>query len=71
MKSLSELNASLIVQVDMVRQFSEFKYAFKIRDKKKPKDWYLPEDLTVLPPEDKLGESFLESLRDRFTGGNK
>ena len=55
----------------MVRQFSEFKYAFKIRDKKKPKDWYLPEDLTVLPPEDKLGESFLESLRDRFTGGKK
>lgn len=52
----------------MMAKFTEFEYAFKIRDKSTPADWMQPENLTVLPKEEDLGSNFLESLRERFTG---
>ena len=51
-----------------MKNVSEFSYAFKIRDKKNPKDWYLSEDLTILPAEGDIGVSFLEKVRIRLTG---
>lgn len=56
------------MQAPGMKNVSEFSYAFKIRDKKNPKEWYLPENLTVLPAEKDIGVSFLESVRIRLTG---
>ena len=58
----------LCLQAPGMKNVSEFSYAFKIRDKKNPKDWYLSEDLTILPAEKDIGVSFLEKVRIRLTG---
>eukprot|EP01026_Neomeris_dumetosa_P076928 TRINITY_DN82843_c0_g1_i1.p1 TRINITY_DN82843_c0_g1~~TRINITY_DN82843_c0_g1_i1.p1 ORF type:complete len:217 (-),score=23.34 TRINITY_DN82843_c0_g1_i1:264-866(-) len=49
-------------------KFTEFQFGFKIRDKTKPKEWYLPEGIIVIPPKDKLGKAPLQALVERFTG---
>ncbi|KAG2454793.1 hypothetical protein HYH02_000628 [Chlamydomonas schloesseri] len=49
---------------------SDFQYAFKIRDKANPKDWTKPEDLTVFPAPEELGETGLEQLKKFFSSEN-
>ena len=51
-----------------MKNVSDFSYAFKIRDKRNPKDWYQPDDLTMLPEQKDIGVSFLERVRIRLTG---
>lgn len=51
-----------------MKNVSEFKYAFKIRDKTQPKDWLLAEDLTMLPAQEDIGVTPLEALRIKITG---
>ena len=65
---LKRLIAFLDLQAPGMKNVTEFFYAFKIRDKKNPKDWYLSEDLTLLPAEKDIGVSFLEKVRIRLTG---
>ena len=54
-----------------MKNMTEFQYAFKIRDKTDPKNWYQADNLTILPPENKLGKSFLEKVRDKIRGPQK
>ena len=56
------------LQAPPMKNLTDFEYAFKIRDKTDPKSWYQADNLTQLPPEDKLGSSFLEQIRDRIKG---
>lgn len=58
----------LVLQAPGMKSVSEFFYAFKIRDKRNPKEWYVAEDLTTLPAEKDIGVSFLERVRIRLTG---
>lgn len=54
-----------------MKNMTEFEYGFKIRDKTDPKSWYKSENLTPLPAENKLGQSFLEKIRDKIKGQGK
>ena len=56
----------------MMKNFSEFEYGFKVRDKTRPKDWYFAENITVIPPEEKLRGTALDQVKDwwsNLTGG--
>ena len=50
----------------MMQKFTEFEYAFKIRDKSTPNDWYQAEHLTILPPEKDLGGTVVDKLRENL-----
>lgn len=52
-KQKDELEGEVKKQ-DMFKWCKSFKYAFKVRDKSKPSSWYIPQDLTILPPQDEL-----------------
>ena len=54
-----------------MKNMTEFEYGFKIRDKTDPKSWYKSDNLTPLPAENKLGQSFLEKIRDKIKGQGK
>ena len=47
----------------MMQNFTEFEYAFKIRDKTKPKDWAVAEHLTLLPSEKDMGTTVGDNVR--------
>eukprot|EP01025_Chloroclados_australasicus_P038469 TRINITY_DN3964_c0_g1_i1.p2 TRINITY_DN3964_c0_g1~~TRINITY_DN3964_c0_g1_i1.p2 ORF type:complete len:227 (-),score=19.06 TRINITY_DN3964_c0_g1_i1:143-754(-) len=49
-------------------KFTEFQFGFKIRDKTNPKEWYLAQGLTIIPPKEELGKAPLQALVERFTG---
>lgn len=45
----------------------EIEYAFKVRDPKDPVNWYKANDLTMCPPETKLGKTALDNLKAFFS----
>lgn len=47
---------------EMFKWCKSFKYGFKVRDKSRPGSWYLPEDITVLPPESELEPTIVEKF---------
>ena len=56
----------------MLKNFSEFEYGFKIRDKTRPNDWYFAENITVIPPEEELRGTVVDQVKDwwsNLTGG--
>lgn len=56
----------------MLKNFSDFEYGFKIRDRSRPNDWYFAENITVIPPEEKLRGTVVDQVRDwwsNLTGG--
>ena len=52
----------------MLKNFSDFEYGFKIRDKTRPKDWYFAENITIIPPEDQLRGTVVDQLSDWWSG---
>jgi len=49
---------------------SNFQYAFKIRDKTQPRDWYKSEGLTMFPPEEQLKGTALDEVKAFFSSDN-
>ncbi|GAX80645.1 hypothetical protein CEUSTIGMA_g8080.t1 [Chlamydomonas eustigma] len=49
---------------------SNFQYAFKIRDKTQPRDWYKSEGLTMFPPEEQLKGTALDEVKAFFSTEN-
>jgi len=49
---------------------ASFEYAFKIRDKSVPKDWYKDVDITVLPPPAALEGTAADALKQFFSSEN-
>lgn len=47
---------------------TEFEWAFKIRDKNKPAEWYVSKDLTIVPPQDELPKAPLDDAKNAFEG---
>lgn len=66
-KDKQEMEKAIRAQFPMFKAAKEFEYGFKIRDKERPKEWYLvTPDLQVIPPEDELGSSPLEGASNFF-----
>ena len=57
----------------MLKNFSDFEYGFKVRDKTRPNDWYFAENITIIPAEDKLRGTAVDRVKDwwtNLTGGS-
>lgn len=48
------------------RATKQFEFAFKVRDKSKPKEWLIATNLHVLPPEEELDKTPAEKVGDFF-----
>ncbi|KAG1675416.1 hypothetical protein FOA52_012335 [Chlamydomonas sp. UWO 241] len=46
---------------------SNFQYAFKIRDKSVPKDWYKSDGITIFPAESQLNRTALDDLKTFYS----
>lgn len=67
-KDRVEMEKAIRAQFPMFKSAKEFEYGFKIRDKERPKDWYLvTSDLQIIPPEEELGGSPLDAASDFFS----
>lgn len=44
-----------------------FEFGFKIRDKTKPTDWFIPKDIIVLPPKDQLPQAPLAGAQNALS----
>jgi hypothetical protein len=55
-------------QYPPLKQASDLQYGFKVRDKTKPKSWYQPVDITILPEEKDLEPTAVERLQGLFKG---
>ena len=57
----------------MMKNFKDFEYGFKIRDKSRPNDWYFAENITVIPPPEQLRGTVVDQVNDwierTFKGG--
>lgn len=56
------------------KDFKEFEFGFKIRNKEKPEAWYQAEDLVILPEEQELPKGPLANLKSSVSaafGGKK
>ncbi|EIE24190.1 hypothetical protein COCSUDRAFT_53257 [Coccomyxa subellipsoidea C-169] len=57
----------------MMKNFKDFEFGFKIRDKTRPNDWYFAENVTIIPPESELRGTVADQVGDwwkSLTGGN-
>ncbi|PRW60370.1 Metalloendopeptidase family-saccharolysin & thimet oligopeptidase (ISS) [Chlorella sorokiniana] len=77
-KDKEQIIASLRKSYPPFKETKEFEFAFKIRDRTVPKEWYLPKNLYELPPEAELEKTPAENISDffgntfgGFLGGNK
>lgn len=71
-KDQAAIERTIRDQFPMFKATKEFEYGFKIRDKEKPKDWYLATpDLQVIPPESEIEASPVEKIGDFFSGIGK
>ena len=57
----------------MMKNFKDFEFGFKIRDKTRPNDWYFAENVTIIPPESELKGTVADQVSDWWKGitGNK
>lgn len=55
----------------MLKNFSDFEYGFKIRDKTRPKDWYFAENITIIPPEAELRGTVVDQISDWWSNLTK
>lgn len=61
------IERTLREQFPMFKAAKEFEFAFKVRDKENPKDWYkITDDLTVIPPEDEVEATPVEKVSNFF-----
>ncbi|KAK9842444.1 hypothetical protein WJX81_000494 [Elliptochloris bilobata] len=70
-KERPKIEQMVRTNMPMLKTFKEFEYGFKIRDKRKPKNWYLPENITIIPPESELGTTVVDNVKNFFTGALK
>ena len=50
----------------MMKNFKDFEYGFKIRDKTRPNDWYFAENITVIPPPEELKGTVVDQVTSWF-----
>ena len=70
----AKIEAMVRRSMPMLKNFSEFEYGFKVRDKSRPKDWYFPENITLIPREKELRGTVVDQVSDwwkKTTGGGK
>ncbi len=70
----SKIEAMVKRGLPMMKNFKEFEFGFKIRDKTRPNDWYFAENITIIPPEDQLRGTVADQVSDWWkgiTGGTK
>ncbi|KAL6780366.1 HHL1 [Auxenochlorella protothecoides x Auxenochlorella symbiontica] len=65
-KDRLEVERQLRNQYPFFKETKEFEYAFKIRDKTKPEEWYLPADLIIIPPEEDLEDTVVDKAKNFF-----
>ena len=71
-KDLNKINASVRQNIRQLKYAKVLEYGFKIRDKEKPDDWYLAEDVQLLPPKEEVETgSIMDNVKDFFTGKKK
>lgn len=46
----------------MMKNFKDFEYGFKIRDKTRPGDWYFADNITLIPPEEELKGTIVDQV---------
>jgi hypothetical protein len=52
----------------MLKNFKDFEYGFKIRDKSRPNDWYFADNITLIPPEEELRGTVADQVSDWWNG---
>ena len=56
------------------KNYTEFDFGFKIRDKERPQDWWTVDGVMMLPPEDSIPKGVVEGAKSAFGtlfGGEK
>lgn len=66
-KDKDSIIRTIKAQFPMFKATNDFEFGFKIRDKENPKQWYMPVDVQLIPPQSELGTSPLDKAADFFT----
>jgi Family of unknown function (DUF6523) len=66
-KDKDDIERTIKAQFPMFKATKEFEFGFKIRDKENPKNWYMPIDVQLIPPQSELGTSPLDKAQDFFS----
>ena len=66
-KDKDDIERTIKAQFPMFKATKEFEFGFKIRDKENPKNWYMPIDVQLLPPQSELGTSPLDNVSNFFS----
>ncbi|KAH7620876.1 putative Protein HHL1, chloroplastic [Nannochloris sp. 'desiccata'] len=66
-KDKDDIERTIKAQFPMFKATKEFEFGFKIRDKENPKQWYMPIDVQLIPPQSELGTSPLDKATDFFS----
>jgi len=64
-KDREEIESSLKQQYPPMANAKEFEYGFKIRNKDNPKNWYIAENIMLIPPEGELPKPPIENLQEK------
>lgn len=64
-KDREEIEKSLKEAYPPMKAAQSFEYGFKIRDKTNPKNWYIPENVILIPPEDELPKPPVQELQEK------
>lgn len=71
-KDLNKIEGSIRQNMKILKYAKVLEYGFKIRDKEKPDDWYLTEDVQLLPSREEVEKGgILDNVKDFFTGKKK
>lgn len=70
-KDKAAVERSIRSQYPPLKDVKEFEYGFKIRDKENPAKWYVADSIKVIPPEEELGGTVLDNVKDFFDTGFK
>ena len=71
-KDLNKIESSIRQNIPLLKYARELEYGFKIRDKEKPDEWYLTEDIQLLPSKAEVETGgILDNVKDFFTGKKK
>lgn len=71
-KDIDQIESSIRQNIPLLKHAGVLEYGFKIRDKEKPNEWYVAEDIQMLPSKEEAMEGgVLENIKDFFSGKKK
>lgn len=71
-KDIDQVESTIKENIALLKNARVLEYGFKIRDKSKPDEWYLTENVQLLPTKEECESGgILDNVKDFFSGKKK